>query len=104
VNPRRLRGKLAGRPVTTKAEPVSQLAALLGSEHRRVREAHNVSLEALAAHIERSVNVIRYHENGTRPMRVDDLCMSADFMGVSAAMLVVSPKLMPGGSKDGRPS
>lgn len=70
--------------------PAGPLEASLGRlfHDRRKAARPKVSLAQLAAHLKCSINTIRWHEAGTRLMRLDDVVRAAAFMDVPHADLL----------------
>jgi transcriptional regulator with XRE-family HTH domain len=60
----------------------------LGELFLAARKANGINLKELAQRMGRSINTVRWHENGARSLRADDLVMAARIMGCSATSLV----------------
>jgi transcriptional regulator with XRE-family HTH domain len=68
--------------------PKSEDAERLGKLFREVRERRRVSLLATAAGIDRTINVVRWHEAGARMLRIDELLKAARLFGVPVVTLI----------------
>ena len=73
-----------------KPRPRGQIEVALGARFRAVRRRQRAWLVPLAKAIGTSVNTIRWHESGARPMRSDLLVRAAEAMGVDPTELVSS--------------
>ena len=70
--------------------PRGEMEVALGVTFRKARRAEKMSLRVLAERMKISVNTIRWHEAGARPMRADMLSRAADILGVATAALVTT--------------
>ena len=74
--------------MTTKPTSGTDTQIALGKLFREAREHSGVTLRQLAERMGMSINTIRWHEAGTRCIRVDDLVMAARMMGVPPDILI----------------
>lgn len=81
--------------------PRGALEVNLGSAFRAAREAANMTLVDLSQRLDCSVNTIRWHEAGARPMRSDMLSMAAQIMDVPAGQLLGEAPAETSGGGDG---
>ncbi len=74
---------LAGRRSRGALKPRDVLCGHLGDLFAHERAKAGISLEVMAAKLERSINTIRWHEAGTRLMRLDEVVRAAFIMGIT---------------------
>lgn len=77
--------------VITKPVPKGELEAELGRRFRLARERAEVRLTDVASHLGCSINTVRWHEAGTRLLRVDDVVRFARLIGCDPSDLVKEP-------------
>lgn len=66
----------------------------LGRNFRRYRRAKKLTLRQMADELGCSINTIRYHEGGSRLLRVKEIWRAASILGVAANKLL-DPKVEP---------
>ena len=72
--------------------PRGDLERRMGERFKELRREHKIWLEPLAKALGVSINTIRWHEAGVRPMRSDLIVRAAEVIGVSAGDLVLDDK------------
>ena len=76
---------------TTTPIPAGDLEQRLGAHFRMIRKQRKVSLIALAEGLNCSINTIRWHEAGSRMLRLDDVVRAAELLGVSHEKILNLP-------------
>ncbi|CAB4122665.1 HTH_XRE domain containing protein [uncultured Caudovirales phage] len=76
----------------TKPIPRGEVEIELGERFRRVRKSCGMSLAELSLGLKCSINTLRWHEAGARPLRVDEIVRSAEIMGCVPNILIVSKR------------
>lgn len=69
-------------------EPKGEGQVAVGQLFRAMRKKKKVGLSKMASELGVSINTLRWHENGSRPMRVDMLIEAARVLGCTTTELI----------------
>lgn len=72
----------------TRPHPNTPIDVALGERFRQVRKRQNLTLHDMKRMLGVSVNTIRWHEAGSRSMRIDMIVRAAACMGVEPSELI----------------
>jgi transcriptional regulator with XRE-family HTH domain len=71
-------------------KPSGEIERLIGARFREVRRGAGISLEQMASEMNRVINWLRNHEQGSHIMRMEDAVLAAHVLGVAPADLFPS--------------